>query len=70
LKSIKSNTFLTKKSDHIKINSKNKPVKSKDKKKLPEAKFIFPIKELTIKNAINKIELSKTIKCFTKSLYT
>jgi hypothetical protein len=70
LKSIKSNTFLTKKSDHIKINNKNKPVKSKDKKKLPETKFIFPKKESTIKNAVNKIELSKTIKCFTNSLYT
>jgi len=71
LKSIKSNTFLTKKSDHIAINNKNKPVKYKDKKKLLETNFIFPKKELTIKNAIiNKIELSKTIKCFTNSLFT
>ena len=56
MKSIRSNTFLTKKSDHIEINSKNKPVKSKDKKKLLETKFIFPKEELTIKNAINKID--------------
>lgn len=37
---------------------------------MSETKFIIPKKELTIKNAINKIELSKTIKCFTNSLYT
>ncbi len=70
MKSTKSNTFLTKKSAHIAINNKNILVKSKDKKKLPETKFIFPNKELKIKNAINKIELSKTIKCFINSLYT
>ena len=70
MKSIKSNTFLTKKSDHIEINNKNKPVKSKDKKKMPETKLISPKKELTIKNTISKIELSKTIKCSTNSLHT